>query len=401
MISNLASKGLATRAVHAGERVRRNGFIPMSTPIYSSASFLYDTLEEMDAISAGARPGFTYSRHHNPTNAALEEAIAALEGGDAAVSLGSGMAAILLALVAAGIEHGSRVAASQDLYGVTMAFLNEVAARWGIHVEFVDVFDIAALEKRWAERPPQVLLLESLSNPLLRVPDLPALAEAARRRKARVIVDNTFATPILLQPLKLGAHFVIHSATKYLGGHGDLIGGLLVSQREFREEVRHFARLIGAVLGPFEAWLTLRGLKTLPLRLARQCESARRLAEWLAEHPKVERIYYPALSSHPDHQRSQELFANGWVGGVVSFAIRRAQQRDIFRFVNSLELFLKATTMGDLQSLVLYPAVSSHRDLAPKHRERLGITENLVRLSVGIEDFDDLKADLAQALERV
>ena len=401
MISDLASKGLATRAVHAGERVRRNGFIPMSTPIYSSASFLYDTLEEMDAISAGARPGFTYSRHHNPTNAALEEAIAALEGGDAAVSLGSGMAAILLALVAAGIEHGSRVAASQDLYGVTMAFLNEVAARWGIHVEFVDVFDIAALEKRWAKRPPRVLLLESLSNPLLRVPDLPALAEAARRRKTRVIVDNTFATPILLQPLKLGAHFVVHSATKYLGGHGDLIGGLLVSQQEFREEVRHYARLIGAVLGPFEAWLTLRGLKTLPLRLARQCESARRLAAWLAEHPKVERVYYPALESHPDHQRSQELFANGWAGGVVSFAIRHARQRDIFRFVNSLELFLKATTMGDLQSLVLYPAVSSHRDLAPKHRERLGITENLVRLSVGIEDFDDLKADLAQALKRV
>ena len=401
MISDLASKGFATRAVHAGERVRRDTFIPVSTPIYSSATFLYDTLEEIDAISAGSRPGFTYSRHHNPTNAALEEAVAALEGSGAAVSFGSGMAATLLALLAAGVEQGSIVAASQDLYGVTMKFLTDVAARWGVAVEFVDVFDVAGLQKRWAERPPRVLLLESLSNPLLRVPDLPALIAAARPYKARVIVDNTFATPVLVQPLQLGADFVIHSATKYLGGHGDLIGGLLVCRSDFTEEVRHFARLIGAVLGPFEAWLTLRGLKTLPLRFARQCESARHLAEWLSTHPKVERVHYPALPGHPDHEASQRLFANGWAGGVVSFTIRGVRQAEIFRFINSLELFLKATTMGDLQSLVLYPAVSSHRDLSPRHRERLGISENLVRLSVGIEDVDDLKADLSQALERV
>ncbi len=401
MISNLTSKGFATRAVHAGERLRRDGFIPMSTPIYSSATFLYDTLEEIDAISAGTQPGFTYSRHHNPTNAALEEAVAALEGGDTAVSFSSGMAAILLALVAAGVEQGSLVAAAQDLYGVTMAFLRDVVARWGVQVEFVDMSDVAGLQKRWTAQRPRVLLLESLSNPLLRVPDLPALIEMARPWKTRVIVDNTFATPMLLQPLRLGADFVVHSATKYLGGHGDLIGGLLVARQEFRDELRHYARLIGAVLGPFEAWLTLRGLKTLPLRLARQCESAHHLAEWLAGHPKVERVYYPALASHPDHERSQRLFASGWVGGVVSFAIRGARQAEVFRFVNSLELFLKATTMGDLQSLVLYPAVSSHRDLAPRHRESLGITENLVRLSVGIEDLEDLKADVAQALERV
>jgi len=401
MISNLTSKGFATRAVHAGERLRRDGFIPMSTPIYSSATFLYDTLEEIDAISAGTRPGFTYSRHHNPTNAALEEAVAALEGGDAAVSFSSGMAAILLALVAAGVDQGSIVAAAQDLYGVTLAFLRDVLARWGVQVELVDVFDLAGLRKRWTAQPPRVLLLESLSNPLLRVPDLPALIEMVRPWKTRVIVDNTFATPMLLQPLRLGADFVLHSATKYLSGHGDLIGGLLVARQEFRDELRHHARLIGAVLGPFEAWLTLRGLKTLPLRLARQCESAHHLAEWLSGHPKVERVYYPALASHPDHERSQRLFTSGWVGGVVSIALRGARQAEVFRFVNSLELFLKATTMGDLQSLVLYPAVSSHRDLAPRHRERLGITENLVRLSVGIEDLDDLKADVAQALERI
>jgi cystathionine gamma-synthase/methionine-gamma-lyase len=403
MVKGLESKGLATRAVHAGERARHDveGFVPMSTPIYSSATFLYDRLEEIDAISAGTRSGFTYARHHNPTNAALEEAVASLEGGGTAVSFSSGMAAILLALLAAGVEQGSSVMASQDLYGVTTKFLTDVAGRWGVQVEFVDVQDTESLAKRWAQRAPRALLLESLSNPLLRVPDLPTLLAAARAQKIRTIVDNTFATPVLLRPLELGADFIIHSATKYLGGHGDLLGGLLVCRTEFAEEVRHFARLVGAVLGPFEAWLVLRGLKTLPLRVIRQSESAQQLAHWLATHPKVERVYYPGLPSHPDHQRSQQLFTRGLAGGVLSFTIRRATQADIFRFADSLELFLKATSMGDLQSLILYPAISSHRDLAPRHRERLGITENLVRLSVGIEDMDDLKADLSQALERV
>ncbi len=403
MVKGLELKGLATRAVHAGERARYDveGFVPMSTPIYSSATFLYDRLEEIDAISAGTRSGFTYARHHNPTNAALEEAVESLEGGGTAVSFSSGMAAILLALLAAGVEQGSSVMASQDLYGVTVKFLTDVAARWGVQVEFVDVQDAESLARRWAQRAPRALLLESLSNPLLRVPDLPTLLAAARAQKIRVIVDNTFATPVLLRPLELGADFIIHSATKYLGGHGDLLGGLLVCRTEFAEEVRHFARLIGAVLGPFEAWLVLRGLKTLPLRVIRQSESAQQLAEWLATHPKVERVYYPGLPSHRDHKRSQQLFAHGLAGGVLSFTIRGASQVDIFRFVDSLELFLKATSMGDLQSLILYPAISSHRDLAPRHRERLGITENLLRLSVGIEDVDDLKADLSQALERV
>ncbi len=401
MTSPLTSKGFATRAVHAGERARRNGFLPISTPIYSSATFLYDRIEEIDAISAGTRAGFTYSRHQNPTNAALEEAVAALEGSGTAFSFGSGMAAMLLALLAAGLEQGTSVAASQDLYGVTMKFLTDVVARWGVQVDFVDLHDPAALARQWADRPPRVLLLESLSNPLLRVPDIRALAETARAHKVRVVVDNTFATPVLFRPLEWGADLVVHSATKYLAGHGDVTGGLLVCRTEFVEEVRHLSRLIGALLGPFEAWLTLRGLKTLPLRVARQCENAQELAAWLSDHPRMERVYYPGLPSHIDHQRSREVFSHGWAGAVISFAIRGARQAEIFRFIDSLELFLKATSMGDLQSLILYPAISSHRDLAPKHRERLGITENLVRISVGVEDVEDLIADLAQALEQM
>lgn len=400
MERNLQTKRLATRAIHAGERMRPDGFVPMSTPIYSSATFLYDHLADIDAISAGERHGFTYSRHGNPTNAALEEAVASLEGGGVAASLASGMSAILLALLAAGAEQGRTIAASQDIYGVTVKFLLDIATRWGTQVEFVDVLDPAKRKDIWSHKP-GILLLESLTNPLLRVPDLPALVKEAHAHQARVIVDNTFATPLLLRPLEHGADFVVHSATKYFGGHGDLTGGILVAREDFTDEVRHLTRLVGANLGPFEAWLTLRGLKTLPLRFGRHCENAQRLAEWLVRHPKIEQVYYPGLESHADHKRAEELFDRQGAGGVLSLKIKGAGREEVFRFVDSLELFLKATSLGDVQSLVLYPAISSHRDLSPKQRERLGITDNIVRLSAGVEDIEDLIADLEQGLSRI
>lgn len=403
MIRDIHSKRLATRAVHVGERHRPDGFVPMSTPIYSTSTFIYDHLAEIDAISAGERSGFTYSRHANPTNAALEEAVLSLEAappGSVAISLASGMSAILLALLAAGVESGSKIAASQDLYGVTTKLLFDVTSRWGTEIEFVDVFSRAGRDALW-ESKPNILLLESLTNPLLRIPDLPSLTKEARAHKTRVIVDNTFATPLLLRPLSHGADFVVHSATKYFGGHGDLTGGVLLTREEFASEVRSFSRLVGAVLGPFEAWLTLRGIKTLPLRFTRHCENAHGLAEFLSSHPKIEQVFYPCLPSHPDHALVEKLFGGAGAGGVLSIKIRDAGRDEIFQFVDSLELFLKATSLGDVQSLVLYPAISSHRDLSPKQRERLGITDNLVRLSVGIEDVGDLKADLQQALARL
>ncbi|HWY27145.1 MAG TPA: PLP-dependent aspartate aminotransferase family protein [Candidatus Angelobacter sp.] len=400
MAGDLDEKDLSTRAVHAGERVKAGDFLPMSTPIYSSATFLYDHLADIDAIATGERSGFTYTRHDNPTNAALEQAVASLEGGGVAFSYASGMSAILMSLMAAGIEKGATIVASQDLYGVTVKFLTDVVERWGVRVEFTDVFSREGIERIWALNP-KVLLLESMTNPLLRIPDFPALIADAHTRQCRVIVDNTFATPVLLRPLELEADFVVHSATKYLGGHGDLTGGILVTRQEFSEEVRHFSRLVGAILGPFEAWLVLRGLKTLPLRFAHQCQSAQKLAEWLSRHPRIERVYYPGLATHPDVKRCRELFSGGMAGGVVTILIRDAQRADIFRFADSLKLFLKATSLGDVQSLILYPAISSHRDLAPKHRERLGITDNLVRLSVGIEGVSDLQADLANALSEL
>lgn len=400
MISNLQKKRLATKAVHAGERANPESFVPMSTPIYSTSTFLYDHLADTDAISSGERKGFTYSRHGNPTNAAFEEAVAMLEGGGSAVSLASGMSAILLALLAARVEPGTRIAASRDLYGVTVKFLLDVVSKWGAQVHFVDVFTKVGREELWALQP-SILLLESLTNPLLRIPDLPSLVKEARAHNTRVIVDNTFATPLLLRPLEHGADLVIHSATKYFGGHGDLTGGIVITGEEFAGELRHMARLVGSNLGPFEAWLALRGLKTLPLRFARQCENAQALAEWLEANPRVEDVFYPGLPAHPDHELLEKLFGGAGAGGVFSIKIRDAGREEIFRFADSLELFLKATSLGDVQSLVLYPTISSHRDLSPKQRQRLGITDNLIRLSAGIEDIVDLKADLTQAFTRL
>lgn len=402
-MGDIEKKGFATRAVHVGERVKAREWAPMSTPIYSSSTFLYDKLQDIDAIASGERAGFTYTRHDNPTNAALEQAVCSLEGAAETaigVSYASGMAAILLALMAAGAEQGTVVAASQDVYGVTMKFLTDVAEHWGVRVEFVDVLSDEGIARIW-EAGPKVLLIESMTNPLLRIPDLGKLIREAHAHRCRVVVDNTFATPVLVRPMELGADFVVHSATKYLGGHGDLTGGVLVAGKEFAEEVRHFSRLVGAVLGPFEAWLSLRGVKTLALRFVRQCESAQTLAAWLEKHPRIERVYYPGLASHPDHGRCKGSFEGGLAGGVVTLVIRGAGRDEVYRFANALELFLKGTSLGDVQSLVLYPAISSHRDLSPKHRERLGITDGLVRLSVGIEAVGDLLADLEQALARI
>ncbi len=393
------SPGLATRAVHAGERKAPRDFIPVSTPIYSSATFIHERLETIDEIFSGLRTGFTYSRHDNPTTSALEEAVAALEEADLAMAFASGMAALHLALLAAEVGAGSRILAARDIYGVTYKLLCDVFSKLGVEVRFANLLDEQERRRELAEFRPQVVLLESMSNPLLRVPDLPAICAEARQSGARVVVDNTFATPALLRPSAWGADFVVHSATKYLGGHGDLVGGAVAAREEHRQALRHFSRLTGAVLGPFEAWLTLRGLKTLPLRMERHCANACRVAAWLAEQPRVEQVHFPGRADHPDHAVAARLFPHGMFGGLVAFAIRDAGRKEIFRFVNALKICLKATSLGDVQTLVLHPATASHRDLSPAMRQRLGIGENLVRVSVGIEDAADIIADLDQALK--
>ncbi len=391
-------RSIFTQAVHAGERAPRPDYTPVVTPIYNSVVYLYDEVDTLHRILAGERPGYVYSRYGNPTTAALEEAVAVLEGGECAVAFASGMAALHAALLATGLRSGDTVVAARDLYGVTYALLSEILSPLGIHTRFVQIAQseevVAALE----EERPRVLLLETMSNPLLVMPDLPLLAEAAHRVGAQVLVDNTFATPYLLRPLEHGADYVIHSLTKYLAGHDDVLGGIVVTRAEQAGPLRRQAQVVGAVLGPNEAWLAHRGLKTLALRMRAHCENAARVASWLAEHPRVRRVYYPGRPDHPQHAVAARLFRPGAFGGMVSFELAEGTAEAALAFMERLRLVLPGTTLGCIHSLVLYPARSSHRALTPEQRAAWGIGEGLVRLSVGIEDVEEIIADLEQAL---
>ncbi len=400
----MPTNSIHTVAVHAGERAAKPLFTPVVTPIYHASSYVYDEMETLDATFAGTFDGPMYTRYGNPTVSALEEAVAALEGGEAALAYGSGMAAIHGALLAAGARAGTTVVAAYDVYGATYALLTRLLASQGVVTRFVDVSDHEAVGAALSAAPtaggrPVALIVETISNPLLKVADLPALAELAHAAGAALGVDNTFASPYLCRPLDLGADYVVHSATKYLGGHGDVLGGVIVTSQERRRELNEINKLVGANLGPQEAWLVLRGIKTLPLRMQRQCENAAQVAAWLAEHPQVSHVNYPGLATHPQHDLASRMLERGAFGAMISFDIRDGNRARVFRFMEALRLVLPATTLGDVYSLALYPAHSSHRALEPELRRRLGIGDGLVRLSVGIEDPADIVADLAQALE--
>ena len=308
------------------------------------------------------------------------------------------MAAIHATLLAAGAKAGASVVAAQDCYGATYAILARLLASQGVSVRFVDMTDLGAVECALAEVRPAAVILETISNPLLKLADVPRIATQAHKVGAQVIVDNTFATPYLFRPLEAGADYAVHSATKYLGGHGDVLSGVVVTTAERRKALFELIKLLGSVLGPEEAWLVHRGLKTLPLRLRQHCANAETIARWLAEHPRVERVYYPGLAAHPQHDLATTSFGGRGYGGMVAFALREGSRADAFRFLGALRLILPATTLGDVYSLALYPAMSSHRALPPEERARLGIGDGLLRLSVGIEDAQDIVADLERAL---
>jgi len=393
--------GIFTQAVHAGERGPRPDFTPVVTPIYNSVGYLYESMEQLDEVFGGEREGYVYPRFGTPTNAALERAVAILEGGEAALSFASGMAAVHAALLATGLEAGQAVVSAQDVYGASYALLARLFTALGIQVRFVDIADLASVERAIAEEKPRAVFCETISNPLLKVADVPAVAELAHAHGAEVIVDSTFATPYLVRPLTLGADYVVHSSTKYLGGHGDVLGGIVVTSAERRKRLWEIIKMTGGNMSPNQAWLTLRGLKTLPLRMAQHCRNAAAVAAWLAEHPRIARVNYPGLPNHPQHSVATRLFREGCYGGMVSFEIAGADQAQVFRFMEALKLVLPATTLGDVYSLTLYPAHSSHRALSPEERAAIGIGEGLVRLSVGIEDVEDIVSDLDQALEKM
>ena len=402
-----------TQAVHAGERRGRgsdgsdNGrgdFYPISTPIYASTTFSHPDIQTTDRVLGGEEEGYSYARYDNPTVRAFEEALSSLEGlqGEArAFAFGSGMAATHAALSAAELTNGATALAAEQLYGSTATLLVQVFGSNGVETRFFDAYDLGDVEKKVAQLNPRAVVVETISNPLLRVADVTGLAEITRAAGAALIVDNTFGTPYLQRPLDLGADIVVHSATKYLSGHGDLTAGVVVAKPPYDAAVESIRKLVGGVLGPFEAWLAHRGLKTLSLRMERQCRNAREIAARLSEHPTVAKVNHPSLEDHPDRETAERVLYD--TGGLVSFelAVEQEEGREAaFRFLNSLDLCVKAPSLGDVYTLAIHPATSSHRELSPSRRERLGVRENLIRLSVGIEHPEDVISDLEQALKR-
>ena len=371
---------------------------PLVPPLVQSVAFDYGSMAEQDAIFANERPGWVYGRYGTPTTAALEAALAELDGVEDAVCFVSGMAAIG-ALFGVVLAEGGRIVAQEDTYGATRAMLGRFAFERKADVAFVDPTDRGAVERALEQRT-ALLYVEAISNPLLRVTDVAALAERAHAAGARLCVDATFATPVLYRPAGLGADLVLHSLTKYLNGHGDVMGGSVAGPTAEIAKLRERVMSDGAYLPPHEAWLTIRGMRTLELRVTRQCAGALALATHLAGHPKVGRVIYPGLPSHPQHQLAADQYGERG-GGVVTFALTDDTRAAAYRFLDALEVAASATTVGDLFTEVLHPATASHRRIDPAERARLGITDGTVRVSVGIEDPYDIVADIDQALDRV
>ena len=391
---------IGTRVVRSARALPPGEGVPVAPPLVQSVAFDYRSAAAQDDVFGNDRAGYVYGRYGTPTTAALEVALAEIEGTAAATCFVSGMAAIAAFVDACAVASGGRIVAQEDIYGQTRALFERWIRERGAHIVFVPATDAAKVESALREAPSTLVYIEAISNPLLRITDVAALAKVAHANGATLAVDATFASPVLLRPAALGADVVIHSLTKYVNGHGDVMGGSVAGSTELARAMRDRTILDGAYLPPHEAWLCIRGMRTLELRVRRQCETALRVAQHLESHPKVARVRYPGLPDHPQNALARRQFG-GLFGGVVTFDLKDATKTAAFRFLDALELAASATTLGDLFSEVLYPAISSHRRVAPEERARLGITEGTLRFSVGIEDADDILADLDGALAKV
>jgi cystathionine beta-lyase/cystathionine gamma-synthase len=393
--------GINTQLVHAGERSAVPHGKPVSTPIYATATFTYDSMAEVDQVFAGEKQGYIYSRYGNPTVAALEEAMRVLEEGAAACAYSSGMAALHAAIFACELTPGATILASQDLYGATIDLLYKIFGSYGIKIATADFSEVEALRAKALEVGPQALIAETISNPLLKVCDIAACAQIAREVGARFIVDNTFTSPYLCKPLGLGADFSVHSATKYLSGHADVMGGMVVARDEVDlPTLIGVMKLVGGILGVWEAHEIHRGLKTLSVRMDRQCANAASLADYFSSQSRVSRVHYPALATTQNLDLMKRVLRLPHAGALVSIELKENTREAAFRFMDALTLCVRSTSLGDVFTGVLHPATASHREMAPKRRLQLGITEGLVRISVGIEDIADIIEDIQQALEK-
>ncbi|MBR5342648.1 MAG: methionine gamma-lyase [Oscillospiraceae bacterium] len=391
--------GFGTKAIHAGN-VRDQQYGALTTPIYQSSTFMFDSCEQGGRRFAGSENGYIYTRLGNPTTSVLENKVAALEGGEACLATASGMGAISSCLWTIA-SAGKHIIADGTLYGCSFALLNHGISRYGVDVDFIDTSDLEALRAHL--RPNTVAVyLETPANPNLKITDIAAVAKIAHGYNAeiKVVCDNTFASPALQNPLSLGADVVVHSATKYLNGHGDVVAGFVVGKADFITQVRLFGLkdMTGAVMDPFAAFLLLRGLKTLELRMARHCENAAKIAGFLAAHPAVEKVNYPGLKTHKGHEiaaRQMKAF-----GGMVSFEVRGGKEAGM-KLVNALQLITVAVSLGDAESLIEHPASMTHSTYSPEELAESGIAPGLIRLSAGLENAEDLIADLSRALDLI
>ena len=389
--------GLGTTAIHAG--TLKNLYGTLAMPIYQTSTFIFDSAEQGGRRFALEEAGYIYTRLGNPTTTVLENKIAALEEGEAAVATSSGMGAISSTLWTV-LKAGDHIVTDKTLYGCTFALMNHGLTKFGVEVTFVDTSNLDEVKKAMKKNT-RVVYLETPANPNLKIVDLEALAKLAHTNpNTLVIVDNTFATPYMQKPLKLGADIVVHSVTKYINGHGDVIAGLVITNKELADQIRFVGLkdMTGAVLGPQDAYYIIRGMKTFEIRMERHCKNAKEVVEFLNKHPKIEKVYYPGLETHPGHEIAKKQMKD--FGAMISFELKGGFEAGK-TLLNSLKLCSLAVSLGDTETLIQHPASMTHSPYTKEEREAAGITDGLVRLSVGLENVEDIIADLEQGLEKI
>ena len=394
------NSGFATKQIHVG-KIEIPGIAPLATPIFQTSTFEFDSTAEGAARFAGEEEGYIYTRLGNPNTAKIAAKLAALEHAEAGMAMGSGMGAVSSVMWTV-LHAGDHLLADDTLYGCTFAFFTHGLTRYGVEVTLVNFEDIDAVNA--AIRPnTKAFYFETPTNPSLKLIDIEAIASLAHSAcpDAKVIVDNTFSTPYIQTPIDLGADIVIHSATKYLNGHGDVIAGMAVGTKEFINECNMFGLkdMTGAVLGPFEAFLIDRGMKTLDIRVQKHCDNAMKVARILESHPMVERVLYPGLESHPRHELAKKQMHNGF-GGIITFELKCSREKSA-EFVNSLKLCTIAVSLGDAETLIEHPATMTHSTYTPEELAQAGIGESMLRLSVGLEDAEDIIEDLRAGLDGI
>ncbi|KAF5062098.1 methionine gamma-lyase [Anaerotignum sp.] len=393
------SGGFGTKAIHAGN-IRDKQYGSLTMPIYQTSTFFFENCEQGGHRFAGQENGYIYTRLGNPTTSVLESKVAALENGEACVAASSGMGAISSCLWSIA-GAGKHILADETLYGCTFALLQHGMTRYGVDVTFVDTSNLDVVKANLKENT-VCIYLETPANPNLKIADISEISRIAHsfNPSIKVVCDNTFASPYLQRPLELGADVVVHSATKYLNGHGDVIAGFVIGKADFMQEVRMFGLkdMTGAVLGPFESFLILRGLKTLEIRMQRHCASAKAIAEFLDGHEKVEKVYFPGLVNHPGHEIAKKQMDD--FGGMISFEVKGGKEAGM-KFVNSLSLATIAVSLGDAETLIEHPASMTHSTYGEEDLKAAGISAGLIRLSVGLENVEDIIADLSMGLEKI